>query len=169
MMKEKKWNIFWWCRSRCLPKISVPKHPGTSLERGFPYNPIFGLGLRPSILLLGLRPSILLWRGIWILKEYTTVQNHPRKHWNKHLSKVPVLEIPMYISLCCPIPIESPFSHAGIWSFETSKGSHPLKSESRFHCEKFHVESLLLEKALKQLICLAEKISHFGWNISHFQ
>ena len=63
----------------------------------------------------------------------------------------------MYISLCCPIPIESPFSHAGIWSFETSKGSHPLKSESRFHCEKFHVESLLLEKALKQLICLAEK------------
>ncbi len=31
--------------------FTYPKHPGMSYERDFPYNPILGMGLRPSILL----------------------------------------------------------------------------------------------------------------------
>ena len=35
----------------CLHKNLVPKDPGMSWDRDFPYNPILGMGLRPSILL----------------------------------------------------------------------------------------------------------------------
>ena len=32
-------------------KANIPKDPDMSQERDFPYNPILGMGLRPSILL----------------------------------------------------------------------------------------------------------------------
>ena len=44
-------------------KYRIPKDPGMSSERDYPYNPI---------LRMGLEPSILLEEWVWILREYST-------------------------------------------------------------------------------------------------